>query len=147
MKNANKKLEDLKENSINPFSVPNGYFDELPSRVQERICREKEQKWFLRTVKYIKPQLALGFMIVAFATISITAVDYILSNRNSSGINRDLFTKTIEVDASEFTEQHFIDVLLEDKKEIIEKKEIETDHYINYLINEDIDYGTLMDEF
>lgn len=146
MKNVNKKLEELKGNRTNPFSVPEGYFDEFPTKLQERILEEKNQNWFQKTIVFIKPQLALGFMIIAFAVISITAVDYILSGKNNSGINQSLFTKTIEVDPYEFTEQHFIDVLLEDKKEIVEKKEIETDYYINYLLNEDIDYSTLIDE-
>jgi hypothetical protein len=147
MKNFNKKLEELKENSINPFSVPDGYFDEFPSRIQEKVTSEtKEQNWFFKTVQYIKPQLVLGFMIIAFAITSISVFDFILSNRDKADINKELFTRTIEVDPYEFTEQHFIDVLLDDNKDVIEKKKIETDYYINYLVNEDIDYGTLMDE-
>lgn len=147
MKNFNKKLEELKENSINPFSVPDGYFDEFPSRIQEKVTsKAKEQNWFFKTVQYIKPQLVLGFMIIAFAITSISVFDFILSNRDKADINTELFTRTIEVDPYEFTEQHFIDVLLDDNKDLIEKKEIETDYYINYLVNEDIDYGTLIDE-
>jgi hypothetical protein len=147
MKNFNEKLEELKGNAINPFSVPKDYFEEFPTRIQEKIVSEKKElSWAMRVLYYVKPQFALGFMIIAFATISITAVDFILSGRNEAGLGNELFTRTIEVDAYEFTEQHFIDVLLEDKKDVIEKKEIETDHYINYLVNENIDYGTLIDE-
>ena len=147
MKNFNKKLEELKGNTMNPFSVPDGYFENFPSKMQEKISSEQQEpSWVLKIMHYVKPQFALGFMIVAFAVISITTVNYILSTRNESGLNSDLYTRIIEVDASEFTEQHFIDVLLEDEKEIIEKKKIETDYYINYLIDEDIDYGTLIDE-
>jgi hypothetical protein len=147
MKNFNKKLEELKGDSMNPFSVPDGYFDELPSRIQEKVTSEtKEQNWFFKTVQYIKPQLVLGFMIIAFAITSISVFDFILSNRDKADINKELFTRTIEVDPYEFTEQHFIDVLLDDNKDVIEKKKIETDYYINYLVNEDIDYGTLIDE-
>ncbi len=57
------------------------------------------------------------------------------------------YTRIIEVDADEFTEQHFIDVLLEDKKKVDNHKKDETDFYIHYLLDEDIDYGTLIDEF
>jgi hypothetical protein len=147
MKNYNKKLEGLKGNSINPFSVPDGYFDEFPSRIQEKVTSEtKELNWLFKTVLYIKPQLVLGFMIIAFAITSISVFDFILSNRDKADINKGLFTRTIEVDPYEFTEQHFIDVLLDDNKDVIEKKKIETDYYINYLVNEDIDYGTLIDE-
>jgi len=147
MKNFNKKLEELKGNSNNPFSVPKDYFEEFPTRIQEKIFTEKKElSWAVKVLQYVKPHFALGFMFIAFAAISITAVDFILSNKSNSGYGNELFTRTIEVDAYEFTEQHFIDVLLEDKKVIIEKKEIESDHYINYLVNENIDYESLIDE-
>jgi len=147
MKNFNKKLEEFKRDGMNPFSVPDGYFNEFPSKIQEKIASEnKEQSWFSRTFQYMKPQFALGFMIIAFAVTSITIFNFILSNKNKPRLNKELFTRTIEVDTYEFTEQHFIDVLLDDNKDIIEKKEMETDYYINYLVNEDIDYGTLIDE-
>merc|ERR1711879_493377 len=117
MKNFNKKLEELKGDTMNPFSVPKDYFDEFPTRIQEKIATEKrELSWAIRVLHYVKPHFALTFMFIAFAAISITAVDFILSNRNDSGLSNELFTRTIEVDAYEFTEQHFIDVLLEYKK-------------------------------
>ncbi|MCK5029727.1 MAG: hypothetical protein KAR57_08830 [Bacteroidales bacterium] len=146
MRKFNKKLEELKENNKNPFSVPEGYFDSFPQKLQERISSEStEYYWFARLFQVVKPQFALGFMIVAFAVIAITTVNVVLSDKAESVIDSDLYTRIIEVDASEFSEQHFIDVLLEDEKDLIKKKEIETDYYINYLVNEDIDYGTIMD--
>ena len=147
MKNFNKELEELKKNTMDPFSVPEGYFENFPTKMQERILSEtKESNSFLKLLNFIKPQFALGFMIVAFAFLGITAINFILSNRTDSGMSNDLYTRIIEVDASDFSEQHFIDVLLEDEKEIIKKKEIEMVNYINYLVDEDIDYGTLIDE-
>ena len=146
MKNFNKKLEELKGNSINPFSVPEGYFETFPTKMQEIILSDqKEQMWILKILQYVKPQFALGLIIITFAVISITTIDFILSNRAEKGMSTDFFTRIIEVDASEFSEQHFIDILLEDEKELNKKKEIETDSYINYLLNEDIDYVTIMD--
>lgn len=138
-------LEKLKENNKNPFSVPDGYFDSFPSKMQERILSENEEHtWFIKLFRVIKPQVALGFMIISFAVIAITTINLIMSNRTS--IEHDLYTRIIEVDASEFSEQHFLDVLLEDKKEVNNHKKDETDFYIHYLVDEDIDYGTLIDE-
>ena len=147
MENFNKKLEELKGNNYNPFSVPEGYFENFPTKIQERIISEnKEYAWAIKLFRYIKPQFALGFIIIAFAVIAITTVDFILSNRTNTGIDSDLYTRIIEVDASEFSEQHFIDVLLEDEKKIDDHKQEESDFYIHYLIDENIDYGTLIDE-
>ena len=138
--------EKLKDNNINPFSVPEGYFENFPTKMQERILSDKkEQIWVLKVLQYVKPQFALGLIIITFAVISITTIDFILSNRDKASMSTDFYTRIIEVDASEFSEQHFIDVLFEDENNLLKKKEIETDNYINYLINEDIDYRTLID--
>lgn len=145
MGNNKKNVEGLKGNNKNPFSVPDGYFETFPTKMQERIQSvNKEYAWAIKIFRYIKPQFALGFMIITFAVISISTINFILSNRTS--IDNDLYTRIIEVDADEFTEQHFIDVLLEDKKKVDNHKKDETDFYIHYLLDEDIDYGTLIDE-
>lgn len=142
----NKIVEGLKGNNKNPFSVPNGYFETFPTKMQERILSEnKEYAWAIKIFRYVKPQFALAFMIIAFAVISITTINFILSNKTS--IDNGLYTRIIEVDANEFTEQHFLDVLLEEKKPLDNHKKEETDFYIHYLLDEDIDYGTLIDEF
>ena len=148
MENFNKKLEELKGNNKNPFSVPEGYFDSFPQRIQEKISSEStEHYWVTRIFQVVKPQFALGFMIIAFAVIAITTINIVLSDKTESVIDSDLYTRIIEVDASEFSEQHYIDVLINDEKEIEEQKQEETDYYIYYLIDENIDYGTLIDEF
>ena len=146
MINFNNNLKELKDNNINPFSVPEGYFETFPTKMQERISsNQKEQIWVLKVLQYVKPQFALGLIIIIFAVISITTIDFILSNRDKASMSTDFYTRIIEVDASEFSEQHFIDILFEDENNLLKKKEIETDNYINYLINEDIDYRILID--
>ena len=148
MKNKlNNNLEKLQVNKKNPFSVPQGYFETFPSRIQEKIVADqKEPGWILKLFYLAKPQLALSFMILGFALIAITVTDTIMTKQTKSPIGSDAYTRIIEVDASEYTEQQFIDILLEDEKEIIENNEKETDQYIHYLMDENIDYGTLIDE-
>lgn len=147
MEKFNKTVEGLKGNNNNPFSVPKGYFEDFPTKIQERIVSDnKEYAWAIKLFRFIKPQFALGFIIIAFAVIAMTTINFILSNRTNTGIDSDLYTRIIEVDASEFSEQHFIDVLLEDEKKIDDYKQEESDFYIHYLVDENIDYGTLIDE-
>lgn len=143
----NKKLKELQENKKNPFSVPEGYFETFPSRMQEKIVTDqKESGWILKLFYFVKPQLALGFMILGFALIAITVTDTIMTKQAQSTVGSDVYTRIIELDASEYSEQQFIDILLEDEKEIIKNKEQETDQYLHYLMDENIDYGTLIDE-
>lgn len=53
--------DELKKN---PFSTPNGYFDQLPSRIQEKCAAPDESKksW----IKMLVPQLGfvLGFVVL-----------------------------------------------------------------------------------
>lgn len=144
----NNKMKELQGNNQNPFSVPEGYFETFPSRIQEKITSEsKQESWVLRFFHIVKPQLALSIMMAGFAIIAITVIDTIMTNRASSPVSNEVYTRIIEVDASEYSEQQFIDILLEEEKEIIKnQKKEETDQYIDYLMDEGIDYGTLIDE-
>ena len=146
MKDFNLNLDELKGKSKNPYFVPDNYFNELPTRIQNKIMSEsKKQIWGIHIFQKVASLLALGFMIVLFATTAIISVDFILSNRTQK-INDGFFSRETEIDASEFSEEHFINMLLNDKRESLKTKEIETKHYINYLVNENIDYCLLMNE-
>lgn len=147
MNDFNKKLKKFKENNPNPFSVPKGYFESFPRELQEKIISEnREYLWIIKLFRFIKPQIAFGLMIAAFALIAITTLNLIQTDKSGSTIDTDFYSGTIEVDATEFTEQHFIDVLLNDEKKAIDLKLEDSDFYIHYLIDEDIDYRTLIDE-
>jgi len=141
-----KKLESLKENKTNPFQVPEGYFDSLPSRIQERIiANNKESSVFARVFLILKPQLALAFAFIVFAFITVTTIEYVLKNQPKIPVSSGIYTRIIEVDASEFNEQHFIDVLLDENKKTDDKKK-NSNCYIDFLVDENIDYTTLIDE-
>ncbi len=143
----NNKLENNKGNNKNPFSVPEGYFENFPLELQEKIISEnKEYLWIIKLFKFVKPQIAFGLMMVAFALIAVTTINLIQTNKSNSTIDTDFYSRTIEVDATEFTEQHFIDILLDDEKKVNDHGLEDSDFYIHYLIDEDIDYRTLYDE-
>lgn len=147
MNNFNNKLEKFKEKNTNPFSVPKGYFESFPRELQGKIKSEnREYLWIIKLFRFVKPQIAFGLMIVAFALIAITTINLIQTDKTNSTIDTDFYSRTIEVDATEFTEQHFIDVLLDNEKKADDLKLEDSDFYIHYLIDEDIDYRTLIDE-
>jgi len=144
---SNLKFNHLQGANKNPFSVPEGYFEDFPSRIQEKIVSEtKQPNRIAQFFHVVKPQLALAFMIAGFAFIAITVIDAIMSNQVNSPVKNEVYTRIIEVDASEYSEQQFIDILLEEEKKPSEQKTEETDEYIHYLMDEGIDYGTLIDE-
>ncbi|MGE0088884.1 MAG: hypothetical protein AB7S50_05340 [Bacteroidales bacterium] len=141
-----KQLEELKEKNSNPFEVPDGYFDSLPSRIQNKIIADSEkQPVFKKILVVLKPQLAFAAAFIGIALLSIVTLEYIFKDKATLPVTNGVYTRIIEVDASEFSEQHFIDVLLDENKQNTEEKN-NSDEYINFLLDENIDYTTLIDE-
>ncbi len=61
------KLDDIEKKS-RPFSVPEGYFDDLPMKIQDRIQEEKKEVW-IKT-----PALRLAFAVAAMLVIVMSIV-------------------------------------------------------------------------
>ncbi len=57
------KLDDIEKNS-KPFSVPEGYFDDLPMKIQSRIQEEKKEVWIKRPVFRLAMAMAAMLVIV-----------------------------------------------------------------------------------
>ncbi len=64
MKTPKNKLEDIKAKQV--FTVPDGYFDQLPSRVQARVATPEKQAVFSFPVvlKYALPVVALAIAVI-----------------------------------------------------------------------------------
>lgn len=132
----------------NPYKVPNGYFDDFPMQLQERIHQQEHRNvpsW-LSFMHLIKPQVTIALGVAIFAIISVTTVHYLINNQQSQQIMPMEYAKMMEGGMIESSEQHFIDILLEEEQSAKQEK-LEQEAYINYLVDEGIDYGTLMDEF
>jgi hypothetical protein len=67
-----KKLEDLPKKV--DFKVPDRYFDELPSRIQNRISASQTPRWQLT------PRFALRYALPIIALIAIGIIWYDRSN-------------------------------------------------------------------
>ena len=61
------KLDDIEKNK-QPFSVPDGYFEDLPMKIQSRIEGQKKESW-VRT-----PAFRLAFSVAAMLILVFTVV-------------------------------------------------------------------------
>jgi hypothetical protein len=143
-------LEQLHQGNLkeNPYKVPEGYFDTFPSRLQEHIQQQQHASSPLweRFIHLMKPQVTMAIGMLIFAFIAVTAVHYLTNNQQPK--HQPLpaeYAKMIENSGIESSEQHFIDILLEEEQSVRQEK-LEKEAYIDYLMDEGIDYGTLMDE-
>ncbi|HIA10542.1 MAG TPA: hypothetical protein EYN69_00505 [Flavobacteriales bacterium] len=151
-----KELEGIaprlsKIEKVNPFEVPDGYFDNLPRLVSDRINEASTaHRAAVRT-------LTFRWTAVAASITLIAAFAYIFNNTAHLDDNMDLAQLDIEeiadalVDEGAFTveEEDLIELLImveEGKQSATEEKESDTNEIIEYLIDSDIDLTTIIDE-
>ena len=134
------KISDIGKKQ--PFQVPENYFRDLPERIMER-CEEKEQKQSV--IQVIKPALSLAAMFIAVALIAYFALQVIDQPEGKAPYNQE------DIAEAEYYDQYYNqNELMEDihggASTQAEEDTEQTDQYIEYLLNEDIDYTTLMNE-
>lgn len=103
----------------NPFSVPDGYFEQLPSGIQSRIHRKRSVWADIRTL-LLKPQYSLAFIAVC-AAVLITVRHHPASRpevpvEQSSylhEIDEDLMIESLPADTKTDTQSSIEDYLIE----------------------------------
>jgi hypothetical protein len=65
-----KKLEDISKKNI--FEVPDGYFEKLPGIIQARVAKPESTPWFVPTLKFALPIVAVlaSWHLLVFLAIS-----------------------------------------------------------------------------
>ena len=147
MKDLEKTGPNLsKVKSQNAYRVPENYFEEFPRKLMERLEGEDSSK---RTTKYIwtyfKPHLAIAATILAFAIISYTTVQLFFSDGSTSEFSNMEIAEYVEYYSSELDESMYYELLDE-----IHEEETTQNNYdemvIRYLVDQDIDFQTIVEE-
>lgn len=141
--NISPRLTKIKRG--NPYSVPENYFEELPGRIQEAIHVQKETepvKPF--TFRAIRPQLAVAASIIAFAVIGYFGYKLIHSDNSASELTSDELAEYVEYYSSEIDEDLFIELLDENKLPKANFFDL-SDEIITYLVDENIDYQSIIE--
>lgn len=135
-----KRLSDIGREQ--PFEVPDNYFRDLPERIMEQ-CEAREKKRSF--IHILKPALSLAAMFVGVALIAYFAIQLIDQPENKTPYGKE------DIAEAEYYDQYYNqDEMMDDLKgdETIEAENDseKTKEYIEYLLNEDIDYTTLINE-
>lgn len=94
-----------------PFSVPKGYFDDFPARMQDRIDREihlSGRGSSLRWIEYLKPALGLAaafaavFLLVFWPAKLITNQESLRARLSGNGYDENLINLVEQVDDNTF---------------------------------------------
>lgn len=159
-----KSEEELKENAPllfgipkeNPFSVPDNYFDALPTQVQERyLASGKEaftfqlilRSWYQSMQK--RPLYAIA-TVTLFLVVSFGLVQIIQLNSGDNEISNSIQANSLLQPEDQLDEEVLADALVEqgyfeEAKKTVQTK-AEDQKIINYLLNENIEVATITEE-
>jgi hypothetical protein len=127
----------------NPYKVPEGYFDSLPSRVQD-YCKEQEsRKQPISLVFTLKTQLAFAAGICFFLLLSIGGFYYSKHTSDLSLFHKTDYIKIVVESGTEFDEIQLYEAYSNSTKKDTLKKPM-NDELMEYLLNENVDNGTLL---
>ncbi|MBN1387729.1 MAG: hypothetical protein JW965_04735 [Bacteroidales bacterium] len=122
----------------NPFRVPENYFDEVRKEIYERTTATEAVKGKNRIIRLVKPALMLAAAMIAFAIISYTGLKLLFPE----------YGKPVEDNYTEFLYQfeevELINILTEQETDA-EIRSAETDEIIDYLLDQDIEYTSIIE--
>ncbi|MGM0497581.1 MAG: hypothetical protein ACQESJ_06660 [Bacteroidota bacterium] len=145
MKNQKQHIDINKISKELPFRVPDNYFEELPEKIQAR-CKEAEQteQSGNSLINILKPAFSLAAMFIGVALLAFFAVNVISnSGQEKTSLSEDMAKANYEEQYS--SEEEMIKAIQEQEENIKMNSE-EANEYIDYLLEDDIDYGTLIKE-
>tara|TARA_B110000467_G_C18282579_1_gene459520 strand:+ start:578 stop:952 length:375 start_codon:yes stop_codon:yes gene_type:complete len=113
----------------NPFKVPNGYFEELTNNIQAECYQEKVSIWSFFKLQTLAPTLAI-LVLVFMGVKSFTPI-------NNTSISADELYALVGEEVMNWDENLLY--------EYIDYSE-EENEYIQYLLDEEIELTTILNE-
>lgn len=133
----------------NPFSTPEGYFDDLSSRVISRIAEEKQVKQTVwRSIFQPRTAIAASLLAIGLAV----ATKYVFFNQTEpkeTATAEELFAQLSEDDLEGLSDELFMEDVL---TEVVHEERIpfenldDEEAIIDYLMENNIDLMTLSNE-
>ena len=123
----------------NPFDVPEHYFDELPAVIREHCIQQKKDGWIDKLILLFRP----GFVIPSMMVITLfVACFYYFNNPSKESVKTEIAEEnTIEEQLQNIDEATILDALTAEVTS--ENPDTESDHIVDYLIDNNIDETSL----
>jgi hypothetical protein len=148
-----KDLENINESFASagkelPFKVPQGYFESLPNRIQERCLLEKTP---VSNVNYsffrvFKGQLAFAAGFIGLAMMAYTGYYFIHPKSDYSKKTGEDYIEIVQKSIYE----NYQDLPAKSSRSLLNYDSLKNNHreeVVKYLFEEDIDYVTLMERY
>lgn len=130
----------------NSFTTPEGYFDNLASRIEEKTVAVKAVKK-LSFKSAMVNQLAIAAGFILFVVISYSALHFILGDRSDFRESDLSYATLIENEIHEFETDMIIEAINETAIEKTEQnEELNNEEIIRYLIQENVSIDLIISE-
>ena len=140
LSNTAPQLSGIKKEKT--FVVPDGYFNDFPSKLLDKIHKEEQIPFRNKILISIRPKLYLAAVITGIILITYIGIKIISPVSNGYYYSVDQITEIIESNPYDYL---FLDALEDTIPEEI-NDDLYTDEIINFLLEENIDYETIINE-
>jgi hypothetical protein len=136
----------LKANRQLPFTVPNGYFEMLPERIQDFCTKPQQQKPYMVFLQTVRTQLALAAGFAALVVLGYAGYFYIQRpEAPTQNLTNNDYIEIVSKRISDYDETQLVDAGGINTN-IDTLKHNKSDQMIQYLLEDNIDYVTLMEQ-
>jgi len=136
---GDKKLKE------NPFSVPEGYFENLSPRIMSRIESEKNNPAHRRSHWFtLRSQIALAASIIGFALISYVAIKMILPGETN---NTGYLDVALLDEMNVIPEDAYIIDLMPIEDGELSEEDIWINEAVDYLASSDIEMDLFIEQY
>ena len=140
-----KEFEKLKSNEH--FKVPDGYFDNLPGQIMDKIKASEEKPEQPGLWVTIRPQLALAASFVALFMLAYTGFKLFLPEKSANTLSESEIVATLENEIYDLDESYMIDLIETDNKEpVIDNARLTKEEIMDYLMEEGDDLDLSLTE-
>jgi hypothetical protein len=129
---------NLKDKSLkkNPFSVPEGYFENFSERLQKRIREEEVSEVPLRRIGTARFRIAIAAAVLGVALISYSVIRFTVTNSDAPGFDPDiaLLEQLYMID-----DESYLFGLMDSETEELDEEEAFANQAIDYLAINDVE--------
>jgi energy-coupling factor transporter ATP-binding protein EcfA2 len=126
-----------------PFGVPDNYFNELPSRIQERLSETPTVS--ISRVYPVRRSLALAAMFIGLVTLGYFGMKMILNGQDARMLSGEEISTAIEYFGYQFDDDMLIAAIVESDIDLGPQNiDYESDVIIEFLSSEDIDFNEIL---
>lgn len=131
----------MEKQKQNPFSVPEGYFESFPGRLNERIAGMEAEKRPLRTLGSYRRVLAVAAVFAALALITFPVVRML----TAAGAQEDFLELALLDGAGFFNSDYELAAYLEESEAMMDDDEAYYSQAVEYLASADVEMDLILE--